>query len=63
MTERQLTDNITWREFKESVESQGVTDDTRIDYIRFRAWLRIGDKNIKPKVKEDKIAETVSIME
>lgn len=30
---------ITWKEFKESVESQGVTDKTQISWIDCGDWI------------------------
>jgi len=30
--------SITWKEFKDNVEAQGVTDGMEIDYLDFNSW-------------------------
>ena len=42
---------ITWKQFKECVEAQGVDDETTVYYLNFRSWLMQGDKYIRPRVR------------
>ena len=48
---------MTWKEFKESIEEQGVTDDMKLEYIDYQEDI----PNNKPEVSIDYEDNTFSV--